>query len=191
MKILDGKHVEDLRAEISDSAVNLSGFLKKPVDFDELVSVLLQARRSVGTPGPAGGASGSDAMPEGKPEDGGPELPGDEARERYDLSDIRVLTGNSASDLQAFLDDFFDTAYDQIEDLKMYVEESRPDRLKALAHKMAALFGQLKMQDLYGRLRHWEAGTMPGMDELRAFEELLRQRERCIREEVSGQESRA
>lgn len=189
--LLTGKHVEDLRAEFSDRAVNFSGFLKKPVDFDELVSVLLQARRSVGTPGPAGGASGSDAMPEGKPEDGGPELPGGDARKRYDLSDIRVLTGDSASDLQAFLDDFFDTAYDQIEDLKMYVEESRPDRLKALAHKMAALFGQLKMQDLYGRLRHWEAGTMPGMDELRAFEELLRQRERCIREEVSGQENRA
>lgn len=184
--LLTGKHMEDLRQEFVDSPVNFSGFLKKPVDFDELVSVLVQVRHSLSdrsdAPVPDFASDGNlSGRPSKKPspvESGQDSLSGELSGEKekkpdFDLTDIRRFIGNDSRQLQDFVRDFFETAYDQVEDLKIFIEESEHEKIKSLAHKMASLFGQLKMEGPYAVLRSWEAGNIPSMEEISDFEKIL------------------
>lgn len=170
--LLTGKNFVKQEERDEKELQQFSAFVSKPVDF----SVLLQVMEQVLHPSGAGSAK------ERKESDSCKEMVCTGNGE-FDLSDIYAFIGDNRSEIGRFMDDFFDTAYDQLEDLKMYLEDLEMDKFRSLCHKMASMFGQLKIRRLYDLLRSWEEGlSVPDMSGLEDFEDQLKEMERQIRD---------
>lgn len=179
--LLTGKHFVELQEKDSIQLTHFSAFVRKPVEF----SVLLQVIEQVLQPGedkPATDEAEGGRFPDkgSNRENGTGSARNKDAaggatmeEESFDLSDIRTFIGEDKEELKAFVQEFFDTVSEQVEDLKMFLEEGEKEHFRALAHKMASMFGQVKMQESYGILRAWERGSLPERAELEAFEKRM------------------
>lgn len=172
--LLTGKHFVDVSASAgkgdtssaaAEEDVSFSAVLQKPVEFSALLEVIGKCLQQDGSllslgdqeqmKGDAGklGNAGGDA---------------------YDLSSIRAFLGDEPERMAEFLREFFDTVFDQLEDLKIMVEEKDSARLSALSHKMASMCGQLRMNGLQDLLRSWEKGfAVPSMQDILDLESRL------------------
>lgn len=168
--LLTGKNFVSLDEKEEDDLQQFSAYVRKPVDF----SVLMQVMEQVLHP------SEPDTSVPLEEEDSY------EVRctgtEEFDLADIYAFIGENKDEIDRFMDDFFETAYDQLEDLKMYKEDSEMEKFRSLCHKMASMFGQLKIKHLYDLLRSWENGTVPDENDLDEFETRLHEIDRQIRD---------
>lgn len=186
--LLTGKHFVDMPAvsglvpeagagPASAAKALFSMVLQKPVEFRTLLEAIekcLLGNKGGVSPVEDGVSNAIDACGNA-PADGRAGVPADAGGgDTYDLSSIRAFIGDGKSQMSAFLQDFFDTVFDQIEDLKIHAEEGDELRLSALAHKMASMCGQLGLLELQDLLRRWEkGGTVPAMQDILDLEARL------------------
>ena len=186
--LLTGKHFVDMPAvsglvpeagagPASAAKALFSMVLQKPVEFRTLLEAIekcLLGNKGGMCPVEDGVSNAIDACGNA-PADGRAGVPADAGGgDTYDLSSIRAFIGDGKSQMSAFLQDFFDTVFDQIEDLKIHAEEGDELRLSALAHKMASMCGQLGMNGLQDLLRSWEKGlAVPSMQDILDMESRL------------------
>ncbi len=173
--LLTGKHFVEAWEDSPDEEVRFAAVLQKPVAFPDLMSVMERVLIGREEPGIVARLSVQDAVPDVVPASASDSLP------PYDLHSVRTFMGDDPAQLNDFLQEFFDTAYDQVEDLKIQVEEEDWTRLSALAHKMASMLGQLGIMDLHDLLRTWEKGVRPSQADVSGLESRLKAVEACMR----------
>lgn len=178
--LLTGKHFVDVsasagKADASSAAaeeeVSFAAVLQKPVEFQALLDAIEKCLQQDGSPLPWGlqGQKNEDVGKVGNAGD-----VGNAGGDAYDLSSIRAFLGDEPEKMAEFLREFFDTVFDQLEDLKIMVEEKDSARLSALSHKMASMCGQLGMNGLQDLLRSWEKGlAVPSMQDILDLESRL------------------
>jgi len=68
--------------------------------------------------------------------------------EDYSLNDLMLFAHGDSDSLYAILDTFYDSTIDNVNDLKISLEEKDSIRIKQIAHKMLPMFKQIKAKDV-------------------------------------------
>ncbi len=68
--------------------------------------------------------------------------------EDYSLNDLMLFAHGDSDSLYAILDTFYDSTIDNVNDLKISLEEKDNIRIKQIAHKMLPMFKQIKAKDV-------------------------------------------